>query len=108
MSDDAQGPPPPRKRSGSETRQKQLRVTYRVTEAEYAEIEKGASEAALTIASFSRGCAVNAPTTRARYRPSVEIVAITGLQNELNKIGTNIYQLLRHVNFGRLIDTDGE
>ena len=101
-------PPPPRTRSGSETRQKQLRVTYRVTEAEYTEIELAASKAGLTIASFSRACILGAPITRARHRPSVDILALAKLQNELNRIGSNIFQLLRHVNFGRLIDTADE
>ncbi len=95
-------------RSGTETRQKQRRVTYRLSEAEYEEVETLASNAGLTLASYTRTRVLPEPTTQSRHRPSVEVMAILKLRGVLNKIGTNIYQLNRHVNYGRLIDPDGE
>jgi Mobilization protein NikA len=100
--------PARRSRRGTETRQKQRRVTYRLTEAEYAEVEIAASQAGLTLSSYARARTVADPTTQSRYRPSVEVMALLKLRGELNKIGSNIFQLMRHVNFGRLIDPDGE
>jgi hypothetical protein len=103
-----QEPKPRRGRSGSETRKTLPPFPLRLLPEERAAIEAAAEQAGLTIGSYIRQCVLEAPTTRARRLPSVEILAILKLQGELNRIGANIYQLTRHVNFGRLIDTDGE
>jgi hypothetical protein len=104
----APSPKPCRSRSGSETRKTLPPFPLRLLPEERAAIEAAAEQARLTIGSYIRQCVLDAPTTRARRLPSVEVMAIIKLRGELNKIGTNIYQLLRHVNFGRLIDPDGE
>jgi hypothetical protein len=98
----------PRPRRGTEVRQRYRRISYRVLESEYLQVEAAASDAGLTLASYSRMRAVPELVTASRHRPSVEDVALVKIQRELNRIGGNIHQLLRHVNFGRIIDTDGE
>lgn len=105
---EAQQPKPRRSRSGSETRKTLPPFPLRLLPEERAAIEAAAEQAGLTMASYIRQCVLEAPTTRARRQPSVETLAIIKLRGELNKIGSNIYQLTRHVNFGRLIDPDGE
>ena len=108
MSDDGQEPEGGRKRRRSEKRKTLPPFPLRLLPEERAAILAAADQAGLTMGSYIRSCIPQASKTRARRLPSVAIVAIAGLQNELNKIGSNIHQLLRHVNLGRLIDTDGE
>jgi hypothetical protein len=88
-------------RSGSETRQKGLHISVRVTAAEHADIAEAANKAGVSMGGYVRDRVLVAPpTTRARHRPSIEVSAITRLQSELNKVGGNIHQLLKRVNFG--------
>jgi hypothetical protein len=84
----------------SETRQKQVRITVRLTAAEYAELEEAAGRDGISIGSFVRARALTAPTTRASRRPSVDLQALARLQAEMNRVGSNIHQLLKHIRFG--------
>lgn len=93
-------------RSGTETRQKQHRITFRLSESEYAELETAASAVGLTLGTYIRSRVLTAPATRARRRPPVEVFALAKLQGQMNKVGSNIYQLLRYVNFGGLPEGD--
>jgi len=90
----------PRTRRGTETRQRQRRLTYRITETEYAQVEAAASAAGLTLASYARARTVDAPTTRARRRASVDVLAIAKLLAAVHKAGVNLHQIARHLNFG--------
>lgn len=88
------------RRRGSETRQKELRVSVRVTAAEYAEIAEAANREGLTMASYARKRLLAAPTDRKYRRPTIEVQALARLQGEVNRVGTNIHQLLKHIRFG--------
>ena len=46
--------------------------------------------------------------TQPRHRPSIDDILLVKIQRELNRIGGNIHQLLKHVNFGHIIDSQGE
>lgn len=92
--------PKPRKRHGSETRQKMERVSIRVTAAEKAEIAEAANRAGLTLATHARMRLLAAPTERKYRRPTVEVQALARLQGEMNRVGSNIHQLLKHIRFG--------
>lgn len=89
-----------RPRRGTETRQKSHVIPFRVNDAERAELEAAASRAGLTVGSYIRGRVLAAPTTRAMRRPSVEVETLARLQGEMNKVGSNIHQLVKRVNFG--------
>jgi hypothetical protein len=89
-----------RARSGSEMRQKQHRVTIRLAASEQAELAAAAERAGQTVGAYIRSRVLAAPITRARRRPAVEVVALTRLQGEMNKVGSNIHQMLRRLNFG--------
>ncbi len=89
-----------RKRSGTETRQKQQRVTFRVNAAELAELDEQADAAGVTIGTYVRSRALAKPETRGRHRPSVERVTLARILAELNHIGGNIHGLLKDVRFG--------
>jgi uncharacterized protein (DUF1778 family) len=95
--------PSPKKRprkSGSEQRQKRRRIIFRVTAEEYDSLETAARGAGLTLGSFIRTRMLTATQTRQRRRPSVEVEALARLQAEMNRVGSNIHQILKRVNFG--------
>jgi hypothetical protein len=95
---------PPRvkhpRNSGSENRQKHRRITFRLTAAEYGALQVAADRAGVTLGTYIRDCVLNSPETRRRPRPSVEVQAVTRLQGEMNRVGGNIHQILKRVNFG--------
>jgi hypothetical protein len=87
-------------RQGSETRQRGRRITFRVSDAEYAELEAAADAARLTIGSYVRERSLEAPRTQPRRRHSADHELLRRLYGQLARIGSNIHQLLRRVNFG--------
>jgi uncharacterized protein (DUF1778 family) len=87
-------------RSGTEKRLKQHRITFRLADSEHAQLVAAAEREGQTLGTYIRSRVLVAPTTRARRRPVVEVQAITRLQGEMNKVGSNIYQLTRRINFG--------
>jgi Bacterial mobilisation protein (MobC) len=89
-----------RGRSGTENRQKQRRITVRLSPEEYARLEASAGTAGLTIGSHVRATMLNAPKTRMRRRPLADVAALAKLSVELNRIGGNINQITKRVNFG--------
>jgi hypothetical protein len=89
-----------RRKSGSEARQRQRRITFRLNDQELATVEQDAVDAGVTMGTHIRDRLLKAPQTRRRRRPSVEVAALAGLLGQLRKAGSNIYQLLRRVNFG--------
>jgi hypothetical protein len=89
-----------KRRSGTETRKRRDRISFRVAEAERTELEGKAGLIGVTMGSFIRTSLLDKPVTQTIRRPAVEVQEITRLQGELNKIGSNIHQLLRRVNFG--------
>jgi len=93
-------------RRGTETRRHQRRITFRVPDAEGDELIAGAELAGCSLGSYIRSRLFAESAMRARRRPTIEVMAITRLQGQMNKIGGNIYQLLRHVNFGGLPEAD--
>lgn len=90
----------PRARRGSETRQKHHRITFRLAASEHAEVADAAARAGQTVGTYIRSRLLDSPVTRAQRRPSVEVQTLTRLQAEMNKVGSNIHQILRRVNFG--------
>lgn len=87
-------------RSGSEARRRQRRLTYRITDAEYAQVEAAASAAGLSLASYARQRTVEQLTTRTRRRASVDVVALSKTLALINRVGGNLHQLVRFLNFG--------
>lgn len=100
MDADAKLPLSHKRRSGSDTRQKQRRITFRMTAEEYATVEVAAGESEVTVGTYVRDCILKAPQTRRRRRPSTDVAALSRLHRELNRIGGNINQIARRVNFG--------
>jgi hypothetical protein len=90
----------PRKRSGSENRQRGGFIGFRATAAERAELDALAERAGLSLSSYVRGCALSAPTTRAVRRPTVERAALSQILAQLGKCGSNLNQIARVLNSG--------
>lgn len=97
---------PKRSRQGSETRQKQHRITIRLAESEHAEIEAAAERAGQSVGAFVRSRVLLGAVTRARRRPSVEVQALAKLQAEMNRVGSNIHQMSKRINFGETPASD--
>jgi hypothetical protein len=88
------------KKSGSATRQKQSVMTFRVTVEERQELDAAALAAGLTSGSYIRQSLLKAARTGKRRRPLADAAALPRLLGELNRIGGNINQIARRVNFG--------
>lgn len=91
-------------RRGSETRRRQRRISIRVTDDEYKQVEDAAVAKGLTVVSYAREHVVSAPQTRSRRRPHVDVAAFAKTYGELNRIGGNINQIARAVNSGDQLD----
>jgi hypothetical protein len=89
-----------RTRSGSSSRKKQHVMSFRLGEEERATLIADAERSGLTVGSYIRERTLAVPRTRSRRQPGIEVAAVTRLQGELNRIGSNIYQITRRINFG--------
>ena len=89
-----------RKRSGSENRARGSVVAFRVSEEERAELEQAAEIAGLTLGSYVRQRVLAAPKTRAVRRPPIEQKLLAQLLGQLGRVGGNIHQIVKHMNFG--------
>jgi len=87
-------------RRGSERRWRGLRIVIRVSSEEYARAAAAANGAGLSLASYVRQHGVPYRETIPRRRPSVDAKALAKGIAEVNKVGSNVAQLLRRVNFG--------
>lgn len=99
-SDDEKTATKRRRGSGSEQRRKQRRMTFRLSPDEYAQLDASARDAGLTLGSFIRARTLGIAQTQPRRRPSVEAESLARLQAEMNRVGSNIHQILKRVNFG--------
>jgi len=90
-----------RKRSGSETRKRSLPpFPLRLGPDERATLEAAAEQEGLSIGGYIRSRALAVPTTRARRRASVDVLALAKALALVNKMGGNLHQLVRRLNFG--------
>ena len=92
--------PSKKKTSGSDTRQRGGIVGFRVSESERAELEKAAELAGLSLGSYVRQRVLAAPKTRAVRRPPIEQKLLAQLLGQLGRVGGNIHQIVKQMNFG--------
>jgi hypothetical protein len=85
---------------GSEQRQKQCRVTTRLTWQEHAQFAANAAKVGLTIPSYIREIGIGERQTKSRTRRTVDAEASMKLVAALNRIGNNLNQLARQANSG--------
>ena len=100
--------PPKPSRSGSENRKKTIPVTTRYDEDELKELDEAASRAGLTRASYQRVQSLAKPKTRSTRRAPIERETLAKVLGQLGKIGSNLHQISRSLNFGRTDYDEGE
>jgi len=101
---DRQSQPPKKKRSGSDTRQRDCIIKFRGKPDERAAIKASAAAAGLSVGSFLRSLALDAPRTRAVHaRPTPDMERIQRYDARLGRLEGNIYQLVRGMNVGKVV-----
>lgn len=86
--------------SGSETRQRTVVRTVRLTPEEAAQLDEKARETGITVGALIRHAALSVPVPRRSRRPPVELETLGRVLGQLGKIGSNINQLSKHANQG--------
>lgn len=89
---------PRRSRSGSDTRQRSERRTYRFTQDELAKLEADARAAGMTAPSYVRHLLTGGKAPRAVRRPPVELETLRVLLGRIGKVGGNINQMAHKAN----------
>jgi hypothetical protein len=82
--------------SGSQKRQRQIRIIVACTNDEFAAIESRARAAGMSRASFARACMLDSPGPRARRVPHVNAPVMAQAAVALNRIG-NLLNQIAHV-----------
>lgn len=104
MSDETDAPIPTKSRSGSETRQRTKALLVRLTEAERTEVEEASRKVGLTVGSYARRQMLQAAPPRSVRRPPLERQMVAQLLGQVGRVGGNVHQLVRHLNFGKEAD----
>jgi hypothetical protein len=84
--------------SGSEKRQRNKRLTVRLTAEEFNQIAAKADKAGLGSAALLRAAALGSAGPRAQRRPPADHVALRQLLGHVGRIGNNINQIARALN----------
>lgn len=95
---------PKAKRSGSETRQRTKSVRVRLTADELVEVETDADRSGLAVGSYVRAKVLTGPAPRAVRTPPVDRQALAQVLALLGRVGSNVNQISRTLNFGERHD----
>lgn len=93
-----------KKTRGTEKRQWQQRITFRVTDDEWLEISLAAEKAGLTVGSYVRRQTLKTPRMRAVKTPRVNAALLAKLLGQVGRVGGNIHQIVKWMNYGEGID----
>lgn len=90
--------------SGTDKRQRRETLSARFNEQEAQAVRAKADRAGLSVATLIRTAVLDLPLpdARAPRRPSVDHQAVARLLGQLGKIGSNLNQIAKHANAGRL------
>lgn len=86
--------------SGSDKRQRNKRINFRVFDDEFNEIAAKVDRSGLTFGAFMRAAALGNPGPRAQRRPPADHRALRQILGEIGRIGNNINQIARAINSG--------
>jgi hypothetical protein len=94
--------PRPRKvsRRGSEKRQRERIISVRVKEHERLKIEANAAAVDLCASSFLRVLGTGQQRPSERRRPNPDLRQVSKLLAEFGRVGGNVHQLVKEMNFG--------
>ena len=90
--------------AGSDKRQRTRLKAIRLTPDELAAIEGAAERAGMSVGAYMRSVVLAAPVPRQSRRPPVEKKALAQLLAHIGKIGSNVNQIAKYGNLGRLIE----
>ena len=90
--------------AGSNKRQRGRMLAIRLTDAEADQLQAVANRAGLSLGGFARQALLDAPPPRASRRPPIERVELAKLLAHVGKLGSNINQLAKYGNLGRLVE----
>jgi hypothetical protein len=90
------------KQSGSEQRQRRHRLVVRLADPEWADLVSAAEAEGVSLASYARSRTLTRVATRAVRRPSVDRVLLAQTLAQLGRVGGNLHQLVKHLNFGEM------
>jgi hypothetical protein len=93
-------------RSGTETRQRNSIIGFRATAGERAELEAAAERSGLSLGSYIRAAVLQSPKTRSRRRPTIQQEALARLLAQLGRVGGNVHQISRKLNFNEPVAAD--
>jgi hypothetical protein len=100
--------PRPRKksRSGSEKRQREVIISVRVKQHERLKIEANAAAVDLCASSFLRVIGTGQHRPNERRRPNPDMRQVGKLLAEFGRVGGNVHQLVKEMNFGGIPQSD--
>ncbi len=88
--------------TGTDKRQREFVISFRVGGDEYEHIQTEADQAGVTVGTFARDVLVNARAPRRVRRPPAAKAELVRILGELGKIGSNVNQLAHKANIGQL------
>lgn len=88
--------------TGSEKRQRQRVISFRVDPGEYDRIKGEADRGGVTVGTFARDVLIGAQAARRVRRPPAEKAELVRILGQLGKIGSNVNQLAAKANVGVL------
>jgi hypothetical protein len=100
--------PPAARRSGSQKRQRNLKIGVACDPGEFVVIDDKARTAGMSRGSFLRACALGSPGPRARRAPPINAEALAHAVAALNKAGSNLNQIARVLNASGAMSTAAE
>lgn len=88
--------------TGSDSRQRQRVISFRVSQDEYDRIQSEADRSGVTTGTFARDVLIGAKAPRRVRRPPAEKAELVRILGALGKIGSNVNQLAAKANSGAL------
>jgi hypothetical protein len=70
---------------------------------DYARLLANAEKAGMSVSAYIRFCALEKPVTPSRRQATVELQALAKAIGLVNKLGGNVYQLVRFMNFHGIV-----
>lgn len=89
---------------GSEKRQRERTVTLRLTDKEHTRLCAKADKAGLSLSAFLRHAALGSAGPRAARKPPIDRELFARALAQLGKLGSNVNQLAKYGNHGRLVN----
>ena len=90
--------PKPKRRSGSQKRQRQKSHAVRFSDPEWSEVKAKADHAGVAVSAFMRHATLGAPLPRAARRPTVNQKMVARVLGLLGNIASNMNQAARVLN----------